>query len=778
MRGLDTSVFIYHFQIDTFSNCEIHMKTLLHTICLGLVLILPQTMKAAFSGDGAGIEGDPYVITTPEQLTEIKSEISAHYKLGNDIDLAGSSVMNATSGWVVLPNFSGVLDGDGHKITGFWTTGGGFIGGVPINLSATIKNLGIELDPAKGIKTTGNPGAICTYVNAGSTLTVSNCYVIGDITGERNMGALVGDNRGTLTIEDSYAKGTVTGSLTNNTGRVGGLVGYVAGSLTILRSYFIGEVIGAGSVGGIVGQVVGGVFTLENCYADGAVNGVYNDAGGTDIGAESIGGLVGNWGSTDLGGVIKNCYAINAISSKGKNIGGIIGYTGRNVSIVGCVAANPSVESPGAYVGDVAGFLYGSMTFSSSYAYEGTTGSTLVRNNGSKTGVTVVAKSAIVAPATYAAWDFENVWTLGNADYRLPVLKELDGQPTTQPSHLPLSSDAKLKSLRLNVQGLTPAFDVAQTTYTIDVPYRVENIGVNAEAEDANASVTINGNEGLVAGANTITVTVKAEDQATTIVYTITVNKAAADTDATLKALSVNAGNLSPAFAFDKYAYTITVPYATESIEITATANTEGANISGAGTQTLTVGENVLPVEVTATNGTTKLTYTITVTRSAAATNATLKSLSVNAGTLSPAFSSSVKDYTVSVGNEVTGIEITAAANDTKASVAGAGLKENLVVGANTYTVEVTAEDGTTKETYKIVVTRSDKTSINDVSGFNFTVNDRSIVIEGAEGIIALTSMNGNTTKYIATGSTTISVDAAGIYILSVNEISYKILVK
>ena len=85
-------------------------------------------------------------------------------------------------------------------------------------------------------------------------------------------------------------------------------------------------------------------------------------------------------------------------------------------------------------------------------------------------------------------------------------------------------------------------------------------------------------------------------------------------------------------------------------------------------------------------------------------TNANLASLTVNTGALSPAFSAGQTSYSVTVPNNVGSITIGATAADGKATVSGAGTK-NLNVGANKFSVVVTAENGAAK-TYTITVTR------------------------------------------------------------------------
>ena len=115
-------------------------------------------------------------------------------------------------------------------------------------------------------------------------------------------------------------------------------------------------------------------------------------------------------------------------------------------------------------------------------------------------------------------------------------------------------------------------------------------------------------------------------------------------------------------------------------------------------------------------------TATVTVTgTTTTSTDATLSGLTLQDGegaviTLSPTFpSDTTTDYTASVLNGVEAVVLTATQNDSTATVAIAndddtgtlGVAElDLIVGTNTLTVTVTAEDGSTTKTYTITVTR------------------------------------------------------------------------
>lgn len=90
---------------------------------------------------------------------------------------------------------------------------------------------------------------------------------------------------------------------------------------------------------------------------------------------------------------------------------------------------------------------------------------------------------------------------------------------------------------------------------------------------------------------------------------------------------------------------------------------------------------------------------------SALSSDATLRGLSVNPGTLSPAFSPSVTDYTIQVGNDVTDITVSGGVSDENAQITAASGFKNLKEGENQAVITITAQDGSTL-TYHFTITR------------------------------------------------------------------------
>ena len=175
---------------------------------------------------------------------------------------------------------------------------------------------------------------------------------------------------------------------------------------------------------------------------------------------------------------------------------------------------------------------------------------------------------------------------------------------------------------------------------------------------------------------------------------------------------AIIAGNftLNPAFSPNTTYYTAKVPYSVEKLNLDYNRADKTQSVSISGTQ-LAVGLNTVTLKVTAANGATR-TYTIEVTREQdpnykPSSDATLSQLGIEGAALSPAFSSSVRDYIAYVPFETTTVKLSAAANDSKASgVSGTGDVTIDKDGDNLVTVTCTAEDKTTKEAYTIHVVR------------------------------------------------------------------------
>ena len=235
----------------------------------------------------------------------------------------------------------GSIDGSGAygTVTGV-TNVGGLVG---LNsYGSSISNSYANYDVTAGYFNSDN-----TFIPGGSEIgglvglnrgAISNSYAYGSVTGDSNVGGLVGKND-YGTISASHAFGNVNGG-TN----VGGLVGYLYGG-SIGDSHAIGDVSGTDYVGGLVGYNYGG--SISNSYAIGAVNG-----------ASYVGGLVGSNRQNDggFGGSIINSYATGIVEGTGNDIGGLVGFSFGSIGNSYATGAVTGVGSLSSNVGGLVGY--------------------------------------------------------------------------------------------------------------------------------------------------------------------------------------------------------------------------------------------------------------------------------------------------------------------------------------------------------------------------------------------------------------------------------------
>ena len=334
--------------------------------------------------------------------------------------------------------------------------------------------------------------------------------------------------------------------------------------------------------------------------------------------------------------------------------------------------------------------------------------------------------------------------------------------------------DATLSGLSLTdgegaAVALAPAFapgmfdyaaTVAGTTTRVVIAPTATNAGATVAYTDGNDAALAdadgdpnNGHQvDLVEGPNVVRVVVTAADGVTTLTYTVTVQRPASSEDATLSGVSLTDGGgapvaLAPGFGPGFFDYVATASSATMRVTLVPTATDAAATVAytdGDGTALadadpanghqvdLAEGENVVKVVVTAGDGTTRLTYTVTVQRQAPMEDATLSALSLTDGedatvALDPGFASGVFDYAASVPHATTRVTITPTPTNAGATVAytdgngttlddGDGLANgqqvDLAEGTNVVRVVVTAADRVAALTYTVTVERPASTPI------------------------------------------------------------------
>lgn len=180
-----------------------------------------------------------------------------------------------------------------------------------------------------------------------------------------------------------------------------------------------------------------------------------------------------------------------------------------------------------------------------------------------------------------------------------------------------VSSNASLKEMRIDVEGITPKFSKNITSYSVVVSNDVNNINVVAVPEDSSASVAVSGNSNLIEGSNIITISVTAPDGKTRKNYIINVTKTANPefANASLENLAIENVTLNPEFNSETMNYTAEVEKEIENLNILAVPQRENAIVTINGGQNLTYGENVINITVLAEDGLTEKIYTVVVNR-------------------------------------------------------------------------------------------------------------------------------------------------------------------
>ena len=298
-----------------------------------------------------------------------------------------------------------------------------------------------------------------------------------------------------------------------------------------------------------------------------------------------------------------------------------------------------------------------------------------------------------------------------------------------------VSADNNLSFLKISAGTLSPVFAGATTSYSASVGNAVSSITVTPTTADTAARVTVNGIAvmsktasgpiALSVGTNTITIVVTGPNGVSTQTYTVTVTRAPS-TNANLTSIGPSVTPLTPTFTASNTSYTLSVPYSTATMTVkpmtgdpNATMKVNGASLaSGATSAPIALAEGAttaINIVVTAQDGTTVKTYTITVTRGPS-TNASLASMNPSITPLTPTFTPATTSYTLNVANSVSSITVRPVSNDAHATITVNGTANPsgttsapiaLAVGSNAISVVVTAQDGTTTRTYTITVTRA-----------------------------------------------------------------------
>lgn len=160
--------------------------------------------------------------------------------------------------------------------------------------------------------------------------------------------------------------------------------------------------------------------------------------------------------------------------------------------------------------------------------------------------------------------------------------------------------------------------------------------------------------------------------------------------------------------------------------------------------------------------------------------DARLKSLTLDAGTLSPAFSSAITTYSVTLPSGTTSVTPTAVADVPAAVVTGAGTVD-VTSGSGSSTIVVTATDLTTTKTYTVNYIVGNTTGIEnaDQKSLSVIVIGQQIKVQGTVvgDEVKVYTVNGHLVQQLVASSDVTPIDVkSGVYLIKVNGKVFKVV--
>lgn len=315
------------------------------------------------------------------ELTNNGKVTSANtFILGADIDLSG------VENWTPIGNsynfrFQGIFNGNGYEIQNLKLTSSSYNGNEIQNgptdgyavglfgyLYGEVKNLGVS---NVNISSRADyVGGLAGYL--GDNITLNNCYVTGSVTRTNDYadayntiaysatGGLVGYMAQRSIVKASHADVSLTAN--NTMSVIGTLAGVMGDYSTIENSYAKGSITGGKYTGGLVGSVYNSNITIKSSFTNVTVAG-NNTMGGILGSAYNSNLMISN---TQSGGLIKN----NTSNATYITAGGIVGLVtvenSRTVSILNCTTnASINISTTSGYEVYTGGIIASSSSSSS-----------------------------------------------------------------------------------------------------------------------------------------------------------------------------------------------------------------------------------------------------------------------------------------------------------------------------------------------------------------------------------------------------------------------------
>jgi len=358
----------------------------------------------------------------PEDLDNVRNDLTGSYILMNDIDLSEWGTW-VSIGTLKAP-FTGVFDGNGYAIKnisnlfGFFATSSALFS---LLQNASVLNLGMVNCAVSSLAYSdaydGN-GAVASVAESSF---IFNCYNTGDVRGV----ALSGNSFVLTFATTGGIVGKAKDSFISNC--------YNIGAISVFSDNFYNSAM----VGGIVGYAQN--TRIFNCYNTGAIEGygtTINSPDGIIGGIQGAGGIVGSISySEDFDEIIiSNCYSAGVVSSY--SLGHYIDH------LYPFSAATP-IPIPEKSIGAIAGSFSSPDKFENCY-YLSSNGVKAFGGQYDSFDASPLTDEEMREQSSFVGFDFDNVWAMPD-DGGYPVFKSMvytsDPDPGADPTPTPCSNN-------------------------------------------------------------------------------------------------------------------------------------------------------------------------------------------------------------------------------------------------------------------------------------------------------------------------------------------------
>lgn len=404
-------------------------------------------------------------ISTASQLSDIRNTPDGNYYLTDDIVFSdadfqpGGQFYNNGAGFIPIPKFYGVLNGNGHSIVNLhintsdraglvlWASGSG-------SKVGQFKNLEIRGSTILGKYEVGAFSACfglmtnCRSVDCvisgneaggigGTQINASLCVNTSMVNGKNSAGGIVGTNSTVKYCTNSGSVQAIRGMDDTDVGGAGGIVGYGG---TVLGCINTGDVKGNSGSGGIIGG--DGYAVIRYCMNSGNIT--VSAGPRSNSGAGGIAGWVGYVSK------VYDCYNIGTVGADAgctnATIGGICGTMHENyedsannrLDLYNCYNAGQVTSSypDGSYCGGIAGSVYNSKLLNSvlmvkNCYYNNAAAAGIGRLTGKAENLAALSESQMQDASSYTGFDFDNSWFVDPAgSYPYPQLTSIQMKDT------------------------------------------------------------------------------------------------------------------------------------------------------------------------------------------------------------------------------------------------------------------------------------------------------------------------------------------------------------